>query len=70
MPFTATWIDLEAVTLSEVGQTEKEKDHPPALIRGIQKEIIQMNLPQNRKRLTDLWLNELMVTRGKDGGER
>ena len=25
MPFVATWMDLESVTMSEVSQTEKEK---------------------------------------------
>ena len=32
MPFAATWMDLESVTLSEVSQTEKEKYHRTSLI--------------------------------------
>jgi len=35
IPFAATWMDLESVTLSEVSQTEKEKYHRIALICGI-----------------------------------
>ena len=27
MPFAATWMDVEIVTLSEISQTEKEKEH-------------------------------------------
>ena len=27
MPFTATWMDLEIIILSEVSQTEKDKYH-------------------------------------------
>ena len=35
MPFLATWLDLEIVTLSEVSQTEKDKYHMILLICGI-----------------------------------
>ena len=35
MSFTATWMDLEIVILSEVSQTEKEKYHMILLICGI-----------------------------------
>ena len=27
MPFAATWMDLEIITLSEISQTEKDKYH-------------------------------------------
>ena len=33
--FTATWMDLEITTLSEVSQTEKDKYHMISLICGI-----------------------------------
>ena len=35
MPFSATWIDLEIVILSEVSQTEKGKYHMILLLCGI-----------------------------------
>ena len=35
MPFAATWMDLEVITLSEVSQTEKDKYHMISLICGI-----------------------------------
>ena len=35
MPFPATWMDLESVTMSEVSQMEKEKYHTASLICGI-----------------------------------
>ena len=34
-PFTATWMDLESVILSEVSHTEKEKYQMTSLICGI-----------------------------------
>ena len=35
MPFEATWVDPESVTLSEVSQIEKEKYHMTSLIGRI-----------------------------------
>ena len=35
MPFAATWMDLEIITLSELSQTEKDKYHMILLICGI-----------------------------------
>ena len=35
MPFTATWMDLEIVILSEVSQTQKDKYHMISLMCGI-----------------------------------
>ena len=35
MPFAATWMDLEIITLSEVSQKEKDKYHMISLICGI-----------------------------------
>ena len=34
MPFTATWIKLEILILSEVNQKEKDKYHMISLISG------------------------------------
>ena len=35
MPFTATWMDLEMVILSQLSQTEREKYYMTSLICGI-----------------------------------
>ena len=40
MPFAATWMDLEIVTLSEVSQAEKDKYHMISLICGVLNELI------------------------------
>ena len=44
MPFATTWMDLEMIILSEVSQTEKDKDFMILLIYGILKKMIQMNV--------------------------
>ena len=61
-------MDLEAVTLNEISQTEKEKQWTRSLIRGSKKKKKVITNLQNRKRLTDLE-NKLMVDWGKDGGK-
>ena len=35
LPFTATWMDLEGIMLSEISQTEKDKYSMISLICGI-----------------------------------
>ena len=35
MPFTATWMELETLILSEISQKEKDKYHMAPLICGI-----------------------------------
>ena len=35
MPFAATWMELETVILSEMGQKDKDKYHMISLITGI-----------------------------------
>ena len=37
MPFSATWMDLEIIIVSEVGQKEKDKYQMISFIYGIQK---------------------------------
>ena len=44
MPFTATWMDLEIVILSEVSQTQKDKYHIILLTYRIFFKKVQMNL--------------------------
>ena len=35
MPFAATWMGLQIITLSEVSQTDKDKHHMIPLMHGI-----------------------------------
>ena len=68
MPFTATWMDLEIITLSEVSQTEKDKYHMILLICRIFKndtnELVYKTEIDSQTQKTNLWL-----PKGK-GGER
>ena len=49
-PFAATWMDLETVTLGEVSQTEKEKQHMTALTRSNTNELIYNKKETHRLR--------------------
>ena len=51
MPFTATWMDPESITLSEEIQTEKVKYHGISLTCGILKNDTDETYVQNRNRL-------------------
>ena len=51
MPFSATWMDLEAIILSKISWKVKDKDHKILLICGIKKRI-QMNLFSERNKFT------------------
>ena len=61
MPFAATWMELETLTLSEVSQKKKDKYHMISLISDI-KYMAQMNLPTEKK-IMDLE-NRLVVAQG------
>ena len=37
MPFAATWMDLEIITLSKVSQTQKHKYHDIAYMQNLKK---------------------------------
>ena len=48
MPFSATWMQLEIITLSEVSQKEKDKYCILSLVCGIQN-MTEMNLSMEQK---------------------
>ena len=44
MPFAATWVDLEIIILSKVGQMEKDKYMIIAYVQNLKKKKDTMNL--------------------------
>jgi len=65
MPFAATWMELEALIVSEVSQKEKDKYHTISLISGIYY-MTHMNLPTEKK-IMDME-NRLVVAMGEGEG--
>ena len=65
MPFVATWMDLETVIQSEVGQKEEDKYRIILLICGLQKNGTD-ELICKAEIVTHVE-NKLMVTRGGRG---
>ena len=66
MPFAATWMDLEIITLSEVSQSEKEMVYDITYVES--KKTIQTNLYttqiQTHRQKTNLWLQKENVRGG------
>ena len=48
MPLAAAWMQLEIIILSEVSQTEKDKNHMLSLMCGVQN-MAQKNLSTEQK---------------------
>ena len=64
MPFSATWMDLEFIKLTEVSQRKTSTTWYGLCVES--KIMIQWPYLQNRNRLTDTE-NKLMVTKGERG---
>ena len=64
-PFSATWMDLEIIILSEVSQIEKDKYHMISLICDFLKNgLIYKTETDSQSLKTNLWL-----PKGKDEGK-
>ena len=66
MPFTATWMDVAIIILSEVSQTEKSNIIYHLHVKSRKRLYNQTSL-QNRKRPRDIE-NKLIVTKRESGG--
>ena len=65
LPFTATWMDLEGIMLSEISQTEKDTVWYHLYVES--KKYNKLVNTTKKRRLTDTE-NKLMVTSGKREG--
>ena len=65
MPSAATWMDLEIIILSEVGQTEKDKYHMIFVYMWNLKKQYKLTYLQNRNRPTKK--TNLQLPKGKRG---
>ena len=65
MPFAATWMGLEIMVLSEVGQKQKDRNHTTSLISKIWHKWTYL---QSRNRLTDTE-DKLVIAKGERGGK-
>ena len=65
MPFAATWVQLEMISLSKVRQKEKDKHHMISHvdIKYDISELIYKTETDSQTQRMDLWL-----PRGRDGG--
>ena len=67
MQFTATWMDIEIIVLSEVSQKQKVKHHMLSFICGIQN-MTQMNLSTKQKE-THRERTDLQLPKGRAMGK-
>ena len=67
MPFAATWVDLEIVTLSEVIQTEKEKCRMTSCMWSLKRNDTN-KLTCKTERNTQTWRTNLWLLGRRLGG--
>ena len=72
MPSAATWTDLEAVTLREVRQTQRDKVHDTVCMWNLKKkstnELIHRAEEESQRQKRNSWLPGGKEPRGKLGG--
>ena len=68
MPFSATWMDLDIVILSEVSTTEKEKEKYHISLYPLCAEMIKLNFFTKQKQTHRLKKTNLVIGGGCMGG--